>query len=139
MGPGRNHRACPSRRRHRKLLPWPELGTVACHRYVGSGSLTTGHGADIRLIARFSAARMADAQNFARADNQIRAGVSPATVDDWPETPRDARTTDNQPDFDGPPADNRAVARFRQLRAGWKPVNFPTAEILVSRHEGHRL
>ncbi len=118
-----------------ELLPWPELGTITCHRYVGSGSLTTGHGTDIRLIARFSAARMADAQNFARADNQIRAGVSPATIDDRPETPR----TDNQPDFDGPPVDNRAVARFRQLRAGWKTVNFPTTEILVSRHEGHRL
>ena len=33
----------------------------------------------------------------------------------------------------------RAVVRFRQLRAGWKPVNFPTEEILASRHEGHRL
>ena len=33
----------------------------------------------------------------------------------------------------------RAVARFRQLRAGWKPVSFSTEEILASRHEGHRL
>ncbi len=33
----------------------------------------------------------------------------------------------------------RAVARFRKLRAGWKPVNFSTEEILAARHEGHRL
>ena len=33
----------------------------------------------------------------------------------------------------------RALVRFRQLRASWKPVNFLTAEILASRHEGHRL
>ena len=33
----------------------------------------------------------------------------------------------------------RAVARFRQLRAGWKPVKFSTGEILALRHEGHRL
>ena len=33
----------------------------------------------------------------------------------------------------------RAVERFRQRRAGWKPVDFSTDEILAARHEGHRL
>ncbi len=33
----------------------------------------------------------------------------------------------------------RAVERFRQRRAGWKPVDFSTEEILAARHEGHRL
>lgn len=33
----------------------------------------------------------------------------------------------------------RAVARFRRHRAGWKSVKFSTEEILASRHEGHRL
>ena len=33
----------------------------------------------------------------------------------------------------------RAVARFRQHRAGWRRVAFSTDEILASRHEGHRL
>ena len=33
----------------------------------------------------------------------------------------------------------RAVERFRQLRAGWKRVVFSTEEILAARHEGHRL
>jgi len=33
----------------------------------------------------------------------------------------------------------RVLARFRKLRASWKPVNFSTDEILASRHEGHRL
>ena len=33
----------------------------------------------------------------------------------------------------------RAVAGIRQLRAGWKPVNFSAEEILASRNEGHRL
>ena len=33
----------------------------------------------------------------------------------------------------------RAIERFRQRRAGWKRVEFSTAEILAARHEGHRL
>ena len=33
----------------------------------------------------------------------------------------------------------RAVERFRQLRAGWKRVVFSTEDILAARHEGHRL
>lgn len=33
----------------------------------------------------------------------------------------------------------KAVERFRQRRAGWKPVDFSTEEILAARHEGHRL
>ena len=98
-----------------ELLPWSELGTVACHRYVGSGSLTTGHGADTRLLARFSAARMADAQNFARTANQIRAGVSPGTFDDRPETPREAQATDNQPDSDDPPSGNILSRLFQWM------------------------
>lgn len=33
----------------------------------------------------------------------------------------------------------RAVERFRQRRAAWKPVVFSLEEILAARHEGHRL
>lgn len=33
----------------------------------------------------------------------------------------------------------KAVERFRQLRAGWKRVTFSTEDILAARHEGHRL
>ena len=33
----------------------------------------------------------------------------------------------------------RAVERFRQRRASWKPVDCSTEEILAWRHEGHRL
>lgn len=33
----------------------------------------------------------------------------------------------------------RAVAQFRQRRAGWERVEFSTADILAARHEGHRL
>ena len=32
-----------------------------------------------------------------------------------------------------------AVERFRERRAGWRRVTFPTGEILSARHEGHRL
>ncbi len=31
-----------------------------------------------------------------------------------------------------------AVERFRQQRAGWKPIDMSTEEILAARHEGHR-
>lgn len=114
-----------------ELLPWPELDTITCHRYVGSGSLTTGHGADTRLLARFSAARMADAQNFARAANQIRAGVAPATVDDRPETPRDARATDNQPDSDDPPSGN-ILSRLFQLMPESKWWRLPIVALALA-------
>ena len=33
----------------------------------------------------------------------------------------------------------RAVERFRQRRAMWKPVALSTKEMLAARHEGHRL
>ena len=98
-----------------ELRPWPELGAITCRRYVGGGSMTSGTGADTRLLARFSAARMADAQNFARAANRIRTGVSSATFDDRPETPRNAQTSDNQPDFDGPPSDNILLRLFQLM------------------------
>ncbi|MCY4520797.1 MAG: ABC transporter transmembrane domain-containing protein [Caldilineaceae bacterium] len=114
-----------------ELLPWPELGTVACHRYVGSGSLTTGHGADTRLLAHFSAARMADAQNFARAANQIRTGVSSATFDDRPETPRNAQPSDNQPDFDGPPSGN-ILSRLFQLMPDSKWWRLPIVALALA-------
>ena len=114
-----------------ELLPWSELGTVACHRYVGSGSLTTGHDADTRLLARFSAARMADAQNFARAANQIRAGVSPATFDDRPETPREAQTTDNPPASDDPPSGN-ILSRLFQLMPDSKWWRLPIVALALA-------
>ena len=114
-----------------ELLPWSELGTVACHRYVGSGSLTTGHGADTRLLARFSAARMADAQNFARTANQIRAGVSPGTFDDRPETPREAQATDNQPDSDDPPSGN-ILSRLFQLMPDSKWWRLPIVALALA-------
>ncbi len=114
-----------------ELLPWSELGTVACHRYVGSGSLTTGHGADTRLLARFSAARMADAQNFARTANQIRAGMSPGTFDDRPETPREAQATDNQPDSDDPPSGN-ILSRLFQLMPDSKWWRLPIVALALA-------
>ena len=33
----------------------------------------------------------------------------------------------------------RAIERFRELRAGWRKVALTTDEILATRHEGHRL
>ena len=33
----------------------------------------------------------------------------------------------------------RAVARFRERRAGWRRVALSTDEILAARHEGHPL
>ena len=33
----------------------------------------------------------------------------------------------------------KAVERFRQRRAGWDPVAFPTDEMLAARHQDHRL
>lgn len=32
----------------------------------------------------------------------------------------------------------RAVERFKELQARWKPIDFSIEEILESRHEGHR-
>ena len=98
-----------------ELLPWPETGMVACRRYVGGGSLTTGNGEASRLIARFSAGRMADAQDFARAANRIRIGEMPTPADDPSETPRDAQTTDSQPDHDGPPSGSILVRLFQLM------------------------
>ncbi len=114
-----------------ELLPWPELDAITCHRYVGSGSLTTGHGADTRLLARFSSARMADAQNFARAANQIRTGVSPATFDDRPETPHDTRATDNQPASDDPPSGN-ILSRLFQLMPESKWWRLPIVALALA-------
>ena len=114
-----------------ELLPWPELGPITCHRYVGSGSMTSGTGADTRLLARFSAARMADAQHFARAANQIRTGVSSATFDDRPETPRNAQPSDNQPDFDGPPSGN-ILSRLFQLMPDSKWWRLPIVALALA-------
>ena len=114
-----------------ELLPWPELDALTCHRYVGGGSLTTGHGADTRLLARFSAARMADAQNFARAANQIRAGVSPATFDNRPEIPHDTRATDNQSDSDDPPSGN-ILSRLFQLMPDSKWWRLPIVALALA-------
>lgn len=33
----------------------------------------------------------------------------------------------------------RAIERFRELRADWRKVALTTDEILAARHEGHRL
>ncbi len=114
-----------------ELLPWPELDAITSHRYVGGGSMTSGTGADTRLLARFSAARMADAQNFARAANQIRTGVSPATFDDRPETPREAQTTDNQPDSDDPPSGN-ILSRLFQLMPDSKWWRLPIVALALA-------
>jgi ATP-binding cassette subfamily B protein len=114
-----------------ELLPWPELGTVACHRYVGGGGMTSGTGADTRLLARFSAARMADAQNFARAANQIRTGVSPAAFDDRPETPTETRATDNQPTSEDPPSGN-ILSRLFQLMPDGKWWRLPIVALALA-------
>ena len=114
-----------------ELLPWPELDAITSHRYVGGGSMTSGTGADTRLLARFSAARMADAQNFARAANQIRTGVSPTTFDDRPETPREAQATDNQPDSDDPPSGN-ILSRLFQLMPDSKWWRLPIVALALA-------
>ena len=33
----------------------------------------------------------------------------------------------------------RAIARFRERRAGWRPAALSAKEMLAARHEGHRL
>ena len=98
-----------------ELLPWSDLGMIACHRYVGGGSLTSGTGANTRLLARFSAARMADAQDFARAANRIRTGKTPETAGDQPTV---SQTAADKPPSDGPPSGNILIRLFRLMPAG---------------------
>ncbi|MYC64433.1 MAG: ABC transporter ATP-binding protein [Caldilineaceae bacterium SB0661_bin_34] len=98
-----------------ELLPWPEVGTIACHRYVGGGGMTSGADSDTRLIARFSAARMADAQNFARVANLIRAGEIPAMPESGLEAPQDAQAETDRSDPDGPPSGNILVRLFQLM------------------------
>ncbi|MDE0672572.1 MAG: ABC transporter ATP-binding protein [Caldilineaceae bacterium] len=98
-----------------ELLPWPEVGTISCHRYVGSGCMTSGTGTDTRLIARFSAARMADAQNFAQVANRIRTGEMPATAEHQPEAPPDAQAETDRSDRDGPTSGNILVRLFQLM------------------------
>ncbi len=98
-----------------ELLPWSEVDAITCHRYVGGGSMTSGTGADTRLIARFSAARMADAQNFARVANRIRAGEIPAISESRPEAPQDAQAATDRSDPDGPSTGNILVRLFQLM------------------------
>ena len=98
-----------------ELLPWPEVGAIDCHRYVGGGGMTSGTGADTRLIARFSAARMADAQNFARVANRIRAGEIPAMSESRPEAPGGPQAATDGSDPDGPPSGNILIRLFQLM------------------------
>lgn len=93
-------------------LPWSELGIVACHRYVGGGSLTSGTGTNTRLLARFSAARMADAEDFARTANRIQAGETPPTAYDQS---ADSHTETDKPPPDSPPPGNILIRLFHLM------------------------
>ncbi|MXZ40352.1 MAG: ABC transporter ATP-binding protein [Caldilineaceae bacterium SB0666_bin_21] len=114
-----------------ELLPWPEVGAIACHRYVGGGGMTSGTSTDTRLIARFSAARMADAQNFAQVANRIRTGEMPAPSDSRPETPQDTQAATDRSDRDSPPSGNILVRLF-QLMPGSKWWRLPIVALTLA-------
>ncbi len=98
-----------------ELLPWSEVDTIVCHRYVGGGSMTSGTDSNTRLIARFSAARMADAQNFAQVANRIRTGEMPAASESRPGALPDAQAETDRADPDGPPSGNILVRLFQLM------------------------
>ena len=115
-----------------ELMPWPETGAIVCHRYVGGGGMTSGTGADTRLIARFSAARMADAQNFAQVINRIRTGEMPATAESQPEALPDAQAETDRSDRDDSPPSGNILVRLFQLMPGSRWWRLPIVALALA-------
>ena len=63
------------------LLAADEIDSIATHRYLSGGRLVTQRNGSVRLLARYSGARLAAAEEFAQAANRVLRSGAPGALE----------------------------------------------------------